>query len=207
VIGVVGSTVGSDVREGLSPFAYEPFGQQRIATVLIRPSGKYTGIPGVVRRTVQEVAPGVPVDDIRPLRLEADDQIAQERVLSRLSLVIGGIAVLLALTGLYAVVSQFVAERMRELAIRAAIGANAGAIAMAILGRVGRIAAAGFVAGGAIIGPATGLLSAYVFGVSPRDPITIAASILGLAVALLVAAWPAVHRAINVDPAQVLRGE
>jgi ABC-type antimicrobial peptide transport system permease subunit len=174
---------------------------------MVRPSSGFAGIADAARRAVREVAPGVPVDDIRTLRWEANEQIAQERVLSRLSLVIGVLAVVLALTGLYAVVSQFVAERMRELAIRVAIGASAGAIAASVLRRVGRMTAGGLIVGAAFLGPATGLLGAYLFGVSARDPLTVAGSMLGLMAASVAAAWPAVHRAVTVDPARVLRGE
>jgi ABC-type antimicrobial peptide transport system permease subunit len=149
----------------------------------------------------------VPVDEIAPLRVEANAAIAQERVLGRLSLVIGTIAGLLALAGLYAATAQFVGERTREYAIRSAIGATRADIAGAILGRVGRVAAVGLVSGAALLWPLSGLLAAYLFGVSRGDALTLATVALALSAAAVLAAWPAIRRARRVDPAVVLRGE
>jgi predicted permease len=207
VIGVVGNALGPDVREEFMPFAYEPFGRSRISTVLMRPQVPFDRAAALAREAARAAAPGVPVDDIAPLRLEADERIAQERVLSRLSLVVGALAALLALAGLYAAVAQFVGERTREIAIRTAIGAGSAAIARTILSPVARTAVAGLIAGAALAGPLSGLLAAYLFGISPRDPRTIAAAGAGLMAAALLAAWPAVRRATRVDPASALRSE
>jgi hypothetical protein len=207
VVGVVGGAVGSDVREGVVPLAYEPFGAPRVSTVLVRPSGSVEGVADLIRQAARAAAPAVPVDDIMPLRAEANEEIAQERVLSRLSLVVGAIAALLALAGLYATIAQFVGERTREFAIRSAIGATGPIIAGAILRRVASVTIAGLVAGGLLVLGLTGLLATYLFGISPRDPVTIAAAAAGLAAAALAAAWPAVRRAVRVDPATALRGD
>jgi putative ABC transport system permease protein len=207
IIGIVGSVVGSDVREGIKPFAYEPFGGSRISTVLVRPAGRVEGVAGLVRQVARDAAPDVPVDDITPLRVEANEEIAQERVLSRLSLVIGAIAGLLALAGLYAAVAQFVGERTREFAIRAAIGASRPVIAGTILRRVIRIAFGGLAVGALLVIALTSLLATYLFGVSARDPATIVAAAVALTAASLAAAWPAVRRAMRVDPASALRSD
>jgi predicted permease len=207
VIGVVGNAVGSDVREGLAPFAYEPFGRSRIATVLMRPDVPASHAADLARQIARDVAPGVPVDDIAPLRLEADEEIAQERVLSRLSLVIGAIAAFLALAGLYAAVAQFVNERTREFAIRTALGATRATIAEAILRRIGGMTIGGLAAGAALIAPVSGLIAAYLFGVSAYDPLTIAVAAVGLASAAVAAGWPAIRRAARVDAAVALRSE
>jgi hypothetical protein len=206
VIGVVSNTLGDDVREGHLLLAYEPFGRSaRVATVLVRPDVPFSRAVGLIREAAREAAPAVPVDDITPLRTEADEAIAQERVLSRLSVVIGALAGLLGLAGLYAATSQFVAERTREYAIRMAIGATKIDIGGAILGRVARVAAAGLAAGALLVWPLTGLLAAYLFGVSRSDGVTLAAAAVALSAAALLGAWPAVRRAGRVDPASALR--
>ncbi|MEX2271425.1 MAG: ABC transporter permease [Vicinamibacterales bacterium] len=207
VVGVVGNAVGSDVREGILPFAYEPFGRSRIATVMLRPRVPFDRAAAFARAAARDAAPAVPVDDIVPLRREADEQIAQERVLSRLSLVIGAIAALLALTGLYAVVAQFVTERMRELAIRAALGATRANITTAMLRRIAAVTAGGLAAGGLLITPLSGLVAAYLFGVSARDPLTITVAGTGLTAAAVLAVWPAIRRATRIDPAVALRAD
>jgi putative ABC transport system permease protein len=205
VIGVVGDVVGANVREGFQPFAYEPFGGSRIATVLVRTDGAAAGIADALRHAARAAAPAVPVDDIQLLRVQANEQIAQERVLSRLSLIFGAVAGLLALAGLYASVAQFVGERAREFAIRTAIGATAPQIAGGILRRVAALTSAGLAVGAVILIALTSLLATYLFGVSPRDPLTIAVAAAVLLLAALAAAWPAVRRAVRVDPATALR--
>jgi putative ABC transport system permease protein len=205
VIGIVGNTIGSDVREGQLALAYEPFGGSRIATVLVRPAVPLNRAADLVRQSARDAAPAVPVDDIAPLRVRADEEIAQERVLTRLSLVIGAVAALLALGGLYAAVAHSVGERMREFAIRIAIGATRTIIAGAILRHVLRVAVIGLVAGGLLVASATGLIAAYLYGVSSRDPLTLAAAAAGLTAAALAAVWPAVRLATRVDPATALR--
>ncbi len=207
VVGVVGNAVGSDVRGGVAPLAYEPFGVSRISIALVRPAGRVEGVAALIRQVAREAAPAVPVNDITSLRVEADEKIAQERVLSRLSLVIGAIAALLALAGLYATVAQFVGERTREFAIRTALGATRPIIAGAILRRVATIAVAGLVAGGLLVVGLTSLLATYLFGISPRDPLTIVIAATGLTAAAVAAAWPAVRRAVRVDPATALRND
>jgi predicted lysophospholipase L1 biosynthesis ABC-type transport system permease subunit len=208
VIGVAGNVLGDDVREGHPLLAYEPLGPSaRRATVLARPNVAFAAAANLIREVVGDAAPGVPVDDITPLRVQADEAIAQERVLSRLSVVVGIIAGVLALGGLYAATTQFVGERTREQAIRTAIGATRSDIAAAILGRVGRVAAVGLAAGAVLAWPLSGLLTAYLFGVTRGDLLTFAVAAAALSAAAAAATWPAVRRAGRVDPAAVLRGE
>jgi putative ABC transport system permease protein len=86
-----------------------------------------------------------------------------------------------------------------------AIGATKTDIAGAILGRVARVAAAGLAAGAVLVWPLTGLLAAYLFGVSRSDGVTLAAVAVTLSAVALLGAWPAVRRAGSVDPASALR--
>jgi predicted permease len=207
IIGVASSVVGADVREGKVPFAYEPFGRSRVATVLLRPEIPIERASGLIRSAVAAVAPAVPVDEIVPLRREADEEIAQERVLTRLSLVLGAIAALLALAGLYASIAQSVTEQMREYAIRAAVGASRPAIAVSILRRAAGTAACGIAAGVVLVMTLAGLLTAYLYQVRSGDPATMTIVAAALSAAVLAAATPAALRAARVDPAKALRAD
>ena len=118
-----------------------------------------------------------------------------------------GIALALAVLGIYGVLSYGVTQRVRELGIRAALGAQSRDVVGLVLGRGLRLTLAGLVAGTLLfLGLGRGL-SALLYGVGPRDPLTIAAGVALLGTVALVASWLPARRAARVEPIQVLRGE
>jgi ABC-type antimicrobial peptide transport system permease subunit len=125
--------------------------------------------------------------------------------MARLSAIFGGVALLLAIVGLYGVVSFGVASRRAEIGVRVALGASRRRILSMVLGDVGRILIAG-VAAGCLLAVAAGRgVRSMLFGLDGTDVVTLAAAALLLAVAgLLSAAWPA-QRAARIDPMSALR--
>ena len=111
----------------------------------------------------------------------------------------------LAATGLFAVVANAVARRTREIGIRMVLGGRPGQVLSSILKRTLALGTIG-VAIGAVVTLAAGrLLSAILYGVSPRDPVTYATAILLMAVVALLACWHPATRAVHIDPARTLR--
>jgi ABC-type antimicrobial peptide transport system permease subunit len=135
------------------------------------------------------------------------DAMARARFLTTLLASFAGLALLLAAVGTYGVMSYAVTQRARELGIRMAMGAEAGAVQKLVLGEGLRVAAVGLVIG---IGGAwglTGILESLLYNVDARDP---ASFLLGPAVLSLVAiaaCWIPARRATRVDPVTVLREE
>ena len=138
-----------------------------------------------------------------------DTQVAeamlQERLMARLSSIFGIVALLLAVVGLYGVVSYGVASRRAEIGVRVALGASRPRILRMILGDVGRIMTVGVVAGIGLALAAGRSIGSLLFGLNPNDVVTLAmAAGLLLVAGLLSAAWPA-RRAAGIDPVSALR--
>jgi ABC-type antimicrobial peptide transport system permease subunit len=119
--------------------------------------------------------------------------------------VFGVLAMVLAATGLFALMAYSVARRMREIGIRMALGARPAQVLSSVLRRTMVLCIAGISIGTVITLAAGRLLSAILYGVSPRDPLTYAAALLLMIAVALVACWNPAARAIRIDPARMLR--
>lgn len=119
--------------------------------------------------------------------------------------VFGVLAMVLAGTGLFALIAYSVTRRMREIGIRMALGARPRQVLVSFLGRTLILSGIGVFIG-ALVTVATGrLLSAILYGVSPHGPVTYVTAILLMAVVALLACWSPAARAIRIDPARTLR--
>jgi putative ABC transport system permease protein len=135
------------------------------------------------------------------------ESITRERLLALLSSFFGGLALLLAIIGLYGVISYNVARRRNEIGIRIALGSPGSGVLRLILGEVTRIVVVGLALGALITLASTRLISTLLYGVTPYDPRTLAVSALLLAtVALGAGALPAI-RAARMGPMSALRDE
>ena len=152
------------------------------------------------RRTLS----GRPADTVASL---VDTRIVQDRLLARLSIAFGVVAVLLAAIGLYGVLSYGVARRTNEIGIRKALGAREGTLIAMILRETGWLVIAGIIAGGAASVAALRLITSRLYGLSPNDPATFAFGILSLTLVAAIATWLPAHRASRVDPLVALRQE
>jgi ABC-type antimicrobial peptide transport system permease subunit len=136
-----------------------------------------------------------------------DDSILAERLIARLSTFFGALAALLAAVGLYGVMSYTVARRTSEIGVRMALGARQSAIAGMILREILVLVAIGSVAGAAAALGLARFVESLVFGLKPRDPLTVALAVaLLLAIGLLAGYLPA-RRAAGIDPLAALRTE
>jgi putative ABC transport system permease protein len=133
------------------------------------------------------------------------DSMLQERLMARLAAIFGGVALLLAVVGLYGVVSYAVASRLPEIGVRVALGASRARILTMVLGDVSRMMIAGVVVGSVLALVAGRGVGALLFGLEADDPLTLALAAGVLTVAgLLSAAMPA-RRAAGIDPVTALR--
>jgi ABC-type antimicrobial peptide transport system permease subunit len=111
----------------------------------------------------------------------------------------------LAATGLFALMAYAVARRTREIGIRMALGARAGTILSSVLSRTMKLCAAGIFIGVMVTLAGGKVLSAVLYGVSPSDPLTYGTAILLIAVMAALACWKPAVRAIRIDPVRTLR--
>ena len=175
--------------------------------LVIRTQTDPNALAAVVRKAIHDLDPTQPIVGIAAM----DEVIAASTVQRRLALVLFAgfaiAAVLLAVAGIYGVLAGNVAERTREIGLRAALGATPGRILQLVVGQGARLAAIGLALG--LLG-ALGLtrsLQALLFGVGPHDPITIVvATVLLLATTLVACLVPGL-RAVRVDPSQAFRSD
>jgi putative ABC transport system permease protein len=132
---------------------------------------------------------------------------SQPRLNSTLLGSFAGIAILLVAVGLYAMLSQFVNEHTREIGVRLALGARPARILVHVLGRTTAVVTIGLAAGLIAALALARFLSALVYGISPRDPVTLAAVTAVLTAVAVAAALPPAWRAAGMDPLAALRAE
>jgi predicted permease len=211
VVGVVSDAVYRSIREPPRPTIYFPLAQRDDPLlfsdffIAVRP---VSGPPALLARSLTAALTEVNRDltlSFRPVADQIDAALAQDRLVAMLSGFFGGLALLLAALGLYGVTAYAVARRRTEIGIRMALGAAPAGVVRLVLSRVSTLVGAGVAAGAAISLAASTLLGSLLYGVEPRDPLTLGGAALTLAVVGGLAAWLPAYRASRVDPAEVLR--
>jgi len=209
IIGVVEDGKYESLSELPRPAAFFPIGQRRnTATALVvRTRLDRNEMAATVRKVVHDLDPGVPIQDLGSWRQQLALQLFPARAATIALSLFGIFGLLLSITGTFGLASYTVAKRLRELSIRVALGAQARQVVSAALGRMITLVTAGLVAG-LVLGIGAGkFLSAIVYHASAQDPVVLfAVAITMLFTALLSIANP-VRRALNIDPAHLLREE
>ncbi len=175
--------------------------------IYVRAAGDPGKLIAAVRREVQSINPEAHVSGIKTLEAQVDELLSNERLVARLSSLLGLLAALLAAIGLYGVIAYSVARRTREIGLRMALGAGRAHIQWLVLREVLTLIGAGVALGVPAALAATRLARNLLFGVEPNDPATLTgAALLMCAIALLAGYLPA-RRATGVDPMVALRHE
>jgi ABC-type antimicrobial peptide transport system permease subunit len=176
--------------------------------IMVRVSGSDpTAVAPQVRRAVQSVDPTAAVTGLMPMNEIIARSVGRPRFYLTLLTIFAGIATVLAVAGIYGVMSYAVAQRTRELGIRSALGSTA-AHTLRLVARQGMtLVLMGLVLGLAGAAAVTRLLVGLLFGVSPLDPATWTLAALALASAGLLATLLPALRATRVDPAIAMRVE
>ncbi len=175
--------------------------------VAIRTPLSATRLLPLVRQTVANVLPGIPIYEVRTMNQRVAASLAYIRGLAILVAFFSLSSLLLAAVGLYAVQSYAVRQRTREFGTRAALGADRSRLLRLVLSEAGRVLIIGLVLGLAGIVIIGEIFSSILYGVNPLDPLTLLAISTVLAMALLLAAWMPAWHASRVPPAVALRQE
>jgi len=173
----------------------------------VRTSGSIAGVPEIVRQAVAKVDPLLPVAKIESMSDVQAKALASQRFMMTLVLGLGGVALLLAAIGIHGLIASSVTERRRELGVRLALGASNGQVMKGIVVPGVTLALIGVAAGtaGALAGAR--VMQAYIWGVQPRDPVTLIAVVATLLVVALLASVIPALRVLRLDPALTLRAE
>jgi hypothetical protein len=160
-----------------------------------------------VRKTVVARDSSAALHWITTMEQALDQQTLNERFWTVLATAYAGTAFLLAIVGLYGVLSHSVAGRKQEMGVRLAVGATASALARLVIGQGLRLVSLGLVAGLAVTFVLGRLLEARLYGISARDPVAMLSSIFLLLTLALLACWFPARRAARTNPMAALRAE
>ena len=208
IVGVTGDNKFQDMHEEFKPFMYFPAPQQQKPSpddqILIKSSLPVTSLMASLKQTIADLNPGIDIE-FSVFKTKIHDSLLQDELMATLSGFFGFLAAILAAIGLYGVMSYMVVQRTREIGIRMAIGAKRGDVVKMILREAGILTLAGLVIGSGLALGAAQAAKSMLFGLKPRDPLTLVIAIVTLSVvASLASFWPA-YRASKLDPLTALR--
>lgn len=209
VVGVSGDHVHHWFARRSHPTFYTPFEQRPTSRIsfAVRAQGDPSSAVAAVRAAVASVDPDQPIYDIRTQRDSLAEATVGLRYVAMILGVFASLAWLLAVTGVYGVVSYGVSTRVREFGVRVALGATARDVLRMTLGQAMSVTVAGLVVGAALGVWSAGLVSGVLRGAGELSAQLVAVSVAALALAALVAAYVPVRRAMGLDPVLALRGD
>lgn len=210
IVGVVDDVHLQRLSTDIQPTIYTPVTQRRgswVLSLLVRTTGDPSAVAAQVRRIVAELAPPATSQRVQTMSTMVSRSFAEERYRALLVSLFGIIAAILAAVGIYGVTARAVSRRLRELAIRSALGASARSIATTVMRSTLIGATIGVCAGLLAARLSTHLLTPFLFGISATDGATYAAILALLGSVTLCASCLPALRAVRADIAGVLRGD
>jgi predicted permease len=207
VIGVAADSKYESMRESPKPFFYVPLLQDfvRGPALYIRSAQPLQSISAALLREVHALDPNLALYETITLQEQVDRSTSPQLVAVNLVSILGGLALLLAAVGLYGVMSYGVAQSIRELGLRMALGASTGDLFRRVISRGLRLTAIGVLCGAAAGLALTRLFGKLLYNVSPNDPLAFAAAVAVMTITSVLACVLPAWRATRTDPARVLR--
>jgi predicted permease len=213
VVGVVHDVRQDDLRADPPQGVYVPYQQVfhtfllDTMTVAARTAGKPGSVAPTLRKIIQAVDPALPVYNVRTMGELVSWKVAHPRFNAWLIGAFSGIALLLALVGIYGALSYSVAQRTHEIGVRSALGARRADVMSLVIGQGMRAVLAGLLIGGLAACALTRYLAHQLYSVTPTDPMTFAVVLSAFVAVALVACLIPALRATRIDPQEALRYE
>ena len=207
VVGVVGDTKGSLDKEPGHQM-YVPYAQDAnwgSLSLVVRTTGEPTALAGSVREAIRAVDKSLPNYNLKTMNDVVSTSAAPRRIPMLLLSAFAGVAMLLAMLGIYGVTSYYVTQRRHEIGIRMALGAQIADVLKLVFRRAMLLALIGIGIGVAGAVAVTRYLTSLLFGVKPIDTLTFVAVAVVLAVVVFVACLVPARRAAKIDPLEALR--
>lgn len=209
VVGVVGDVRSQQLAKANDVEFYRPWPQRSnsFLNLLVRSATKPEATAGIVRSALSRIDKGLPILQPNTLDTIVAQSLGQERVTMTLLGVFAGIALLLAVVGIYGAVAYTVEQRTGEIGVRMALGAQTSDVLDLVVRQGMTPVILGLIIGLAGTFAVGRLLAAQLYQISPRDPLLLGTTAIVLAVAALLACLIPARRATRVDPIQALRTE
>jgi predicted permease len=207
IVGIVSDVLERDPGQSARPMMFAPYAQRTTRTVriVVRAEGDPLTLAPAIRREVHALDRNLPVGEVAPLDDLVTTSMARPRLFTSLLSLFAAVALALAATGIFGVLSYAVAQRSREISIRMALGAAPGRVRRMIVGEAMKLAAIGLAVGIFVALAAGRVMQSQLFGVSAVDPVTLAAVVLVLAGSAALASYMPARRAAALDPVTALR--
>ena len=207
VVGVVGDVRFGSLDSAATPDVYLSYYQSPRGRMMLmlRAAGDELSLAAPVRSVVRELLPSSPVYEVRTMRERVGDAMRYARFSTIILALFGVVALALATMGTYGVISFGVAQRTREIGIRMALGAQHGELLRLIVRQGLVLAMVGGAIGLVAALAATRVLRSLLFEIVPGDPLTFAAILALLVLAVLAASWIPARRAATIHPSEALR--
>lgn len=209
IVGVAGNAKHLKPDEPPRPVIYQPYAQLPwpFLAFAIRTARDPESMVPAIRRAFNDVDHQQPIDRVMTLQNLLDAATAQQRLAMIMLLAFAGLAVLLASLGLYGLLAYSVAQRTREMGIRAALGASPVDVTLLVSGEGVLLTLAGIAAGLVVTPLASTWFSDMLYGVRPWDPLTFLLTAALLLVIAVLACWAPARRAARLDPAKALQAD
>lgn len=209
VVGVVADVHHVALEQGSGMEFYLPIrqtGDFSSVELVFRARSTPGAIAATIRASLKQVAPGIPVNQITVLQDVVDTSISPRRFMTVLLAGFAGFALLLALLGIYGVISYTVNHRTQEIGVRMALGATANQLQLRIIRETLTLAAIGMLIGTVASWMLARTLGSLLFGVSAADPLTFAMMLVILTTVATASGYLPARRASRIDPMLALRG-
>jgi putative ABC transport system permease protein len=209
VVGVLGDTKNNGPAAATEPEVFMPLPQMvsPYVSLTVRTAADPHGLASAVRAALAAADRDQPVTGVQTMEEFLETQSSQTRFTMALLGVFSGVALILAVVGIYGVIAYSMAQRTQEMGIRIALGARRGDILRLVIGSGLLLTLSGIVIGLAASFAATRLMASLLFETSATDPIAFLSSALVFVVAALTASYVPARRATRIDPAGALRAE
>jgi putative ABC transport system permease protein len=209
IVGVVGDVRSFSLAQENEVEFYRPLPQRNFPflQLAVRTSGDPAAATATIRAVLQRLDPNVPVNQPTTMEAVVAGSLGQQRLMMSLLGAFAGLALLLAVVGIYSLVAYSVGQRTPEIGIRLALGATPRDVLTLMIGQGMKPILIGLGAG-LVAALALGhLIAAQLYEVSARDPVTLITAALALGTVALIACWLPARRATRVDPMIALRSE
>jgi predicted permease len=209
IVGLVENTLDDGLEDEPEPFVYLALGQRTARTINLV---VHTGLPvdrvaDSIREVVRGIDPEQPVYDLTTMATITADELSGNLAMAKVLGSLAIIAFLLSAVGVYGVMAYSVSQRTTELGIRMALGAQRSAVRNLVIRRGALITGAGLAIGVGAALSVTRLLSFFLYGVSPYDPVAFVSVVVAIATTGMVASLVPALRATRVDPIVSLKAE
>jgi predicted permease len=209
IVGVVSDARVNDIREAAPPIIYFPIAQNigNIDGLEIRTTADPHWVAAQAGQAIADVDPRIPVVNVATLNEAVKDNLTQPRLIARLTSIFGILALTLACLGLYGVMSYTMQRRTSELGVRLALGSTRQAVLWLVVRETLSLAGLGAMIGLGLAFVGMHLVTSFLFGLSPDDPLIIILATGSLLLASAIAGFLPAWRAAHIEPIQALRSE